>query len=138
MLYLTLPELELLKEQPTNNHSWRYSNYESFTPSLDNIDSGWLVYATYTTYDSENESNELQYQVFDLYDNREEAIRTATLLYEHERSWLAEPPKYEGVPQYADGREIKNIAFSGWGNRLREVICKRMTVQDHPDTVILS
>lgn len=134
MLYLTLPDMDLLSEQPKNY------NFESFTPTDDTVKEGWVVIAVYKQYDSFNEDPDNYYQVIDFYGVRDAAMKAANTLYDNERNYDLRHTDMRDRPQahFADGSVIKNLAFVGWGSSLKEIIIKRCKLQEHQDIVRLN
>ena len=134
MLYLTLPDMDLLSEQPKNYH------FESFTPTDDSVTQGWVVVAVYTQYDSFEHSPEKYYQVIDFYGVRDAAMSAANTLYDNERNYDISKRDVSDRPQayFADGSVVKNLAFAGWGSSLEEIIIKRCKLQEHQDIVRLN
>jgi hypothetical protein len=101
-----------------------HGRYESFTPTLD-IDEGYIVVCEYTTYDSFDSYDEIHYTILDLYPDLESAKTAGD---------LAQSGK---LPNYANGKQMKYLEFTGWGSALERVYLKKVKVQTEPDMIVL-
>lgn len=129
MLYATLPDLTVIAEQPKG------LEFESFTPSIDDITEGWVVVAMYTTYDSERSyDSDYRYQVIDLYADRDAAMEAGKRASNVDR-WDDDNAAKHGI-LFADGTPVRRLDFTGWGNSLRTVTVKHVVVKPYQDTVV--
>ena len=122
MLYMDKNDFEVYNTRPED------SDFESFTPSLD-IKEGWLVVAHYTVYDSYNSYDDPYYQVIDLYDNRDNAIRAAKSITANMQKLFYD--KENEVVYDASGEPVKYFEFGSWGTSFKRTFVKKVIVKEH-------
>lgn len=139
--YLTLSDFEVYSVNPNDGLEYSSIEFESFTPTLDGIDEGYVVFAKYKTYDSFKTDEHPSYCVIDIYKDKAEAIKNGTIIAELVRDdrWPDPKGKTYGdeTAKNADGSEVKYLPFTGWGSSLEEIVIKKVAVKNEYEYTII-
>lgn len=116
------------KEPPTV-----FRDYETFTPSFEDLIDGYVVVVEYTTYDSETEYSEVYRHVVDVFktsENAEECALGLLKLVKYQSRSYGHPEK--PLVLDAAGSPVGYTPAGHWGNSFQKVVVQYV-IKDNPN-----
>lgn len=127
MLYFDYEDVIIYKNMPKNNYE-----VESFMPTKEGMNKGFLLWFTYTTYDSFRSYEDLNVCVVDLYETYEDASKMASLIrkFLDTEYYKRTQSKIENEFFYAAKTDKTPYLPIGWGNVVKDIFVDELEVSN--------